>query len=90
MDVLSNSFLKLKKIKLIYHLASFTNMRESFQHNKVYFENIVGGINNVLELARKNDAKLVFTSSATVYGNYERKIKEIDKTKPISNMEFTS
>jgi UDP-glucose 4-epimerase len=84
MDILSTNFLKLKEIKVIYHLASFTDARESFYRPRVYFKNIVAGTNNVLELVRKNDAKLIFASSAAVYGNYRRKVKESDEPKPIS------
>ena len=86
-DVTHPNFLEnLNKTELttIFHLASLTNARESIQKPSEYFRSIVIGTFNVLELARKKDSKIVFPSSAAVYGNYKRKVKENDKPRPIS------
>ena len=89
-DILSKKFLGMNigKIDVIFHLASLTNARESMHAPRKYFLSIVGGTLNILELARKNDAKIVFTSSAAVYGDYKRKVSEKDRPKPISPYGF--
>ena len=87
-DVLSQNILKIRKFDTVFHLASLIDVRESFRMPSKYFSNIVGGSMNILELARKNDAKIVFTSSAAVYGDYRRKVKESDRPKPLSPYGF--
>ena len=58
-----------EKADLIYHLAAQVVVGYSMENPLVDFETNAKGTLTVLEKARKDDAKLVFASSAAVYGN---------------------
>ncbi len=57
------------KQDLIYHLAAQVVVGYSMENPMVDFETNAKGTLCVLEKARKDDAKVVFASSAAVYGN---------------------
>jgi UDP-glucose 4-epimerase len=57
------------KSDLIYHLAAQVVVGYSMENPMVDFETNAKGTLSVLEKARKDDAKVVFASSAAVYGN---------------------
>ena len=59
----------LEKADLIYHLAAQVVVPYSMENPLEDFETNAKGTLCVLEKARKDDAKLVFVSSAAVYGN---------------------
>lgn len=59
----------LPKQDLIYHLAAQVVVGYSMENPLVDFETNAKGTLYVLEKARKDDAKVVFASSAAVYGN---------------------
>jgi UDP-glucose 4-epimerase len=59
----------LEKSDLIYHLAAQVVVPYSMENPLIDFETNAKGTLQVLEKARKDDAKLVFASSAAVYGN---------------------
>ena len=59
----------LEKADLIYHLAAQVVVPYSMENPLEDFEINAKGTLCVLEKARKDDAKLVFASSAAVYGN---------------------
>jgi len=59
----------LEKSDLIYHLAAQVVVPYSMENPLIDFETNAKGTLCVLEKARKDDAKLVFASSAAVYGN---------------------
>lgn len=59
----------LEKADLIYHLAAQVVVPYSMENPLEDFETNAKGTLDVLEKARKDDAKLVFASSAAVYGN---------------------
>lgn len=59
----------LEKADLIYHLAAQVVVPYSMENPLIDFETNAKGTLHVLEKARKDDAKLVFASSAAVYGN---------------------
>jgi UDP-glucose 4-epimerase len=61
--------LSLEKPDLIYHLAAQVVVPYSMENPLIDFETNAKGTLCVLEKARKDDAKLVFASSAAVYGN---------------------
>ncbi|MGO8807278.1 MAG: GDP-mannose 4,6-dehydratase [Candidatus Bathyarchaeia archaeon] len=61
--------LSLEKPDLIYHLAAQVVVPYSMENPMIDFETNAKGTLQVLEKARKDDAKLVFSSSAAVYGN---------------------
>ena len=58
-----------EKADVIYHLAAQVVVPYSMENPTEDFETNARGTLNVLEKARKDDAKLVFASSAAVYGN---------------------
>jgi UDP-glucose 4-epimerase len=58
-----------EKTDLIYHLAAQVVVPYSMENPVEDFETNARGTLNVLEKARKDDARLVFASSAAVYGN---------------------
>jgi len=57
------------KAELIYHLAAQVVVPYSMENPLIDFETNAKGTLQVLEKARKDDAKLVFASTAAVYGN---------------------
>jgi UDP-glucose 4-epimerase len=59
----------MKKSDLIYHLAAQVVVPYSMENPIEDFETNARGTLNVLEKARKDDARLIFASSAAVYGN---------------------
>jgi UDP-glucose 4-epimerase len=59
------------KQDLIYHLAAQVVVGYSMENPMVDFDTNAKGTLCVLEKARKDDAKVVFASSAAVYGNPE-------------------
>ncbi len=58
-----------EKSDLIFHLAAQVVVPYSMENPIEDFETNARGTLNVLEKARKDDAQIVFTSSAAVYGN---------------------
>ena len=59
----------VEKADLIYHLAAQVVVPYSMENPLIDFETNAKGTVQVLEKARKDDSKLVFASSAAVYGN---------------------
>jgi UDP-glucose 4-epimerase len=74
-NFIKGDILDLKKLRdvektdLIFHLAAQVVVPYSMENPIEDFETNARGTLNVLEKARKDDAKLVFASSAAVYGN---------------------
>jgi UDP-glucose 4-epimerase len=58
-----------EKFDLIYHLAAQVVVPYSMENPLIDFETNAKGTLCVLEKARKDDSKVVFASSAAVYGN---------------------
>ena len=58
-----------EKTDLIYHLAAQVVVPYSMENPIEDFETNARGTLNVLEKARKDDARVIFASSAAVYGN---------------------
>ena len=59
----------LEKADLIYHLAAQVVVPYSMENPVEDFETNARGTLNVLEKARRDDSRLIFASSAAVYGN---------------------
>jgi UDP-glucose 4-epimerase len=59
----------IPKFDLIYHLAAQVVVPYSMENPTIDFETNARGTLNVLEKARKDKTRLVFASSAAVYGN---------------------
>jgi UDP-glucose 4-epimerase len=69
-DILdTKSLYGLPKQELIYHLAAQVVVPYSMENPLIDFETNAKGTLCVLEKARKDDAKVVFASSAAIYGN---------------------
>ncbi len=69
-DILDTKHLcSLPKQDLIYHLAAQVVVPYSMENPMIDFETNAKGTVSVLEKARKDDAKIVFASSAAIYGN---------------------
>lgn len=69
-DILDlKTLMSQEKADLIYHLAAQVVVPYSMENPLEDFETNAKGTLHVLEKARKDDAKLVFASSAAVYGN---------------------
>ena len=74
-----------KNCEVIFHLAAQTSVPFSMENPKEDSEINVVGTLNVLEAARKAGARVVFASSAAVYGNPEKRpTPETYPTHPIA------
>ena len=69
-DILNSKQLySLDKAELIFHLAAQVVVPYSMENPTEDFETNARGTLNVLEKARKDDSRIIFASSAAVYGN---------------------
>ena len=85
-EKLDNVF-KEHKIFAVIHFAGLKSVGESVQKPKLYFDNNIGSTEVLLRVMERHGCKnIVFSSSATVYGNPERvPIFEQDKVGPTTN-----
>ena len=69
----------------VFHQAALASVQDSFSKPDEYHDVNVNGTENILRLAKKNNFKVVYASSSSVYGNPERiPIKEEDSKNPIN------
>ncbi len=69
----------------IFHQAALASVQDSFSKPEEYTNVNVNGTENILKLAKKNNFKVVYASSSSVYGNPERiPISESDSKNPIN------
>jgi len=69
----------------IFHQAALASVQDSFSKPEEYHSVNVNGTENILKLAKKNNFKVVYASSSSVYGNPEKiPIKESDSKNPIN------
>ena len=74
-----------EEIDGIFHQAALASVQDSFSKPEEYNDVNVNGTENILKLAKKNNFKVVYASSSSVYGNPERiPIKESDSKNPIN------
>ena len=59
----------LENVSGIFHDAALTDVQESYQKKEEFFAVNVEGTKNIFEIAKDHDIKVVFASSASVYGN---------------------
>ncbi len=71
----------IKGCEAVFHLAAMTNVREDDE--KTDYEVNFLGAKNVFHAAKKQNAKVIFTSSAAVYGNAQLCKEDMECT-PIS------
>jgi len=76
---------EMKGIDGVFHQAALASVQDSFSKPKEYHDVNVNGTENILKLAKKNNFKVVYASSSSVYGNPKRiPIKEEDSKNPIN------
>ena len=67
----------------VLHFAAYIRVEESVQNpQKYYYNNVVGSLNLISEMLQHNVKKLVFSSTAAVYG--EPQYTPIDEQHPLS------
>ena len=82
MDLLER---ETQNIDGIFHEAALASVQDSFSKPDEYHNVNVNGTENILKLAKKNNFKVVFASSSSVYGNPEKiPIIESDSKNPIN------
>ncbi|MBW2974418.1 NAD-dependent epimerase/dehydratase family protein [Candidatus Woesearchaeota archaeon] len=69
-----------EKLDIIFHQAAITDPR--FKDNSEMLRANIEGFKNIIELAKKNDARLIYASTANLYGNGPIPMKE-DQEKEI-------
>ncbi len=74
----------LNGIAVVFHTAAKISVPESQEKPDEYYEVNVGGTDNLAQLKALN-TKIIFSSSAAVYGEYDRKVAEDDNLNPESN-----
>jgi len=67
-DAAVNRLFETYKIDAVIHFAAFKAVGESVSEPLMYYRNNLGSFLNVLEAARKHGSAVLFSSSATVYG----------------------
>ncbi len=73
------------KLDGIFHFAALTNVLESFTKQDEYSAVNVKGTQNILDIAKQFDLKVVFASSAAVYGDAKIiPIKEDTERNPLN------
>ena len=75
----------MKNIDGVFHQAALTVVQDSFKNPQEYNDVNVGGTENIFKLAQKNNFKVVYASSSSVYGHQEKvPIKENASRNPIN------
>ena len=75
----------LKNIDGVFHQAALTVVQDSFDKPEEYHDVNVVGTENIFRLAKKNNFKVVYASSSSVYGHKEiMPIKEESERNPIN------
>ena len=75
----------MKNIDGVFHQAALTVVQDSFENPQEYHDVNVGGTENIFKLAKKNNFKVVYASSSSVYGHQEKvPIKENASRNPIN------
>jgi UDP-glucose 4-epimerase len=79
---LENLFVKYK-ISVVIHFAALKAVNESITRPLQYYDNNICGTMNLLEIMKKNNCKkIIFSSSATVYGE---NIYPVTEESPVGN-----
>ncbi|MDB5245030.1 MAG: NDP-sugar epimerase [Parcubacteria group bacterium] len=68
----------------IFHCAAKISVPESIEKPDEYYLHNVEGTKSVIEVAEKGNRKIVFSSSAAVYGESDRVVSENDSLHPLS------
>jgi len=77
--------ISLKGIDGIFHEAALTSVPESYLKQEEYFDVNVKGTENIFKIAKKENIKVVFASSSSVYGDSNNfPIKENSDKNPLN------
>ncbi len=89
--IFKKAFLDNNPIEGVIHFAGLKSVSESFANPLIYWENNVLGSIRLLEIMKEYDCKkIVFSSSASIYGNQSiQPILENSSIKPISPYAYT-
>ena len=80
-----NKIFHKKKFDVVFHFAAFINNEESIKSPKKYYENNFTKGKIFFENCIKNKVnRFVYSSTAAVYGNKNKKVNEKNKLKPLS------
>ena len=60
---------ELKDMEGVFHQAALTVVQDSFKNPEKYHNVNVGGTENIFKIAQKNNFKVVYASSSSVYGH---------------------
>jgi len=75
----------IKKSNGVFHEAALTAVPESFEKPQEYHDVNVIGTKNIFEIAKKENIRVVYASSSSIYGNAKNiPIKENADRKPIN------
>ncbi len=86
-DIRNYDLMEKKLIGLdgIFHQAALTIVQDSFRNTEEYYDVNVRGTENIFKIAQKNNYKVIFASSSSVYGHQEKvPIAEDAKKNPIN------
>lgn len=72
------------KIEYIIHFAAYKSVEESMNNAVKYSDNIVGSINLLNAAVKYKVKKIIFSSTAAVYGETQEILTEESKTDPIN------
>jgi len=85
-----NNIFKEHKIDYIIHFASYKAVEESMSNAVKYSDNIIGTINLLNNMVKYKVPKIIFSSSAAIYGMPDKQIiDEQTELKPINYYGFT-
>lgn len=82
-----NHFLSNNYFDIVMHFAGSIDIKESLNNPKKYYKNnYLSSLNLINAMIKNNMKKLIFSSSAAVYGDgHAFPIKEINETNPLSS-----
>lgn len=75
-----SEILNNKTYDLIIHLAAHAGVRNSSIHPQAYVDSNIKAHINILELAKENNASVIYASSSSVYGNNKSVSNELSAT----------
>ncbi|MBI2523147.1 NAD-dependent epimerase/dehydratase family protein [Candidatus Woesearchaeota archaeon] len=81
-DVSNNNFKINGRFDAIFHEAAITDPR--YPNDKETYNKNVQGFKNMIKLAQKNNAKLIYASTASLYGNGKVPMQEDQKKELLS------
>ncbi|MFH1589178.1 MAG: UDP-glucose 4-epimerase GalE [archaeon] len=77
-----NEVFKDNKIDAVIHFAAYKSIEESMENPEKYEDNIIGTINLLDMMIKYKVKKIIYSSSAAVYGEHEGVADEKTETRP--------